>query len=428
MKLSNREKVLLIVLGIALIGFLYYSYVLTPELKEIARLKDEVKSCQIKVDSVKIQSSPNNKIFQDYKILNTKIAVESLRLFPSIMQEKIILNLEDMLDRSKLDAVNMSYSLPRLGSVNEETKKDDQEENTANDLVQQFIQKLQPQKSAPPPANTANKNNTPAADAETPYKVSKMTSNIHFKGSYYNVFSILQYVELSDKKILVRSINMKRLAGGLLEGDIALEFYAIPKMPPLDLTDKEYLSWDLYGQYGKENPFEAFAGYVEQQILDSAGMPSNGAAQPQNAMSVVYVNDFAMTVQPTSSDVPTVVLGKVRDNNNKNCVFADNPNTETVELQVLQSEGKYYYKFKTQTDSFPKNYKTDMVEFTPASPHGIRFNIVSSKRNGTSDQSGVRLTVINKTDLPMEIRVVNDDAKTPRIRFDRKIGNIIINQ
>lgn len=104
-------------------------------------------------------------------------------------------------------------------------------------------------------------------------------------------------------------------------------------------------------------------------------------------------------------------------------VYADNQNFENVEFQIVQVDKKYYYKYKTQAEAYPKDYDNDMIEFDP---HGttVNLNIISNKRNSAEDTSGINLSLINKTNLKLNVNVDYEDTKNPRVKVVNKLGSV----
>ena len=133
-----------------------------------------------------------------------------------------------------------------------------------------------------------------------------------------------------------------------------------------------------------------------------------------------------MTVKPTASDLPVIILGKGEDMETKTYIYSDEPGANEVEIQVSEAEGKYYYKYKTSYETYPKNYASEKIQFKPIG-NSISLDIMSMARNNDKDLSGLKLSVINNTKLPFIINVENDDTKTPRVKLVNQKGNVSLN-
>lgn len=416
MKLSNRERFMLIMLGVVVVMFLYYNYLIKPQFEKINALNIKTAEYSGKVNAVTQQASPDNKVYRDYKILNAKVQQQSERLFPSIVQEKIVEALNGMITASGLNVSNITFSIPGLEEVEDPLLSQRQEINVLEELTKQY------QKGSAilgnsillPESKTAEAEKE-AKEKEESVKLEEMIATLKFTGSYLDVIAFLQNIELYDKKIIVKSVSISRPQQGPLTGTIALSYYVFPK---LQVSNDPYLDWIYNNEYGKGNPFEAFPGYIGG---------SNGilTAEGERTLPMPKLRDFTMTINPIMADLPTVTLGKTIDSNGATHVYADNTNNENIELQLLQNNGKYYYKYKTQNESYPKKYDKDAVGFVPGS-NTIEMMVVSNPRTGATDKSGVNLTVINKTDLAFVITVSNDDKTNSRLKIVKQSGNVTV--
>ncbi|SHH46262.1 hypothetical protein [Tepidibacter thalassicus] len=403
MKLTKREKVMLIILGGLIIIWGYYKLILNPKLEKLNQLEREVIEERTNVEKIKIEISPNSPVYKEFKIINDKVSRSTKYLFPVINQEKIIVILDDLLAKSKLDATSISFS--EIG-VNEVDVKKSEEKNKGfliKNLVEEY--KGNRKKEISQTNNDKDKN----LEEKDKNELEKMTVTINYKCKYKNIIDFISKLEGYDKKIIINNISISSVNKSEenneneVKGSISLDFYSLPK---IHKQDEEYLKWDFNSGYGKNDPFVPYAGYSEY---------TSGKKFERN--------DFIMTVKPISSDLPTVILGRAMDKLGRSYVYADNPGFEDVEFQLIQIGKKYYYKYKTQQESYPNNYESDMIEFNP---HGttVNLNIVSNKRNSEEDNSGVNLSLINKTNLKLNVKIDYEDDKKPRVNIVNKIGNV----
>jgi len=128
MKLSKREKYLLSVLALILFLFGYYNFVLKKQIAKINALKEQETTLEAKTASIKNQNKAYKAKEEEYKILNSKILSKSEKLFPVIMQEKIIVNLDTLLKDSKLDGYSIKFTEPKLQSLQETPKENKESE------------------------------------------------------------------------------------------------------------------------------------------------------------------------------------------------------------------------------------------------------------------------------------------------------------
>ncbi len=408
MKLSIREKIMLIVLGLMLIIGGYYKFILSPQLTKLDNMKQEVIDKKAEVERVKLEISEKSPVHKNFKIINAKIKSMTKPLFPSINQEKIIVILDDMLEKSNLEGNSISFSEIDVNEIDVKKEEEKDKDYLIKNLSEEYKGNKKVKKDE---ESNENQENTDENKKET----EKMTATISYKGKYKDLIIFLEQIETYDKKILVSNISISKAKENntdeygivteenSITGSIALDFYSVPK---IHKQDEEYLKWDFDNGYGKDDPFVPFSGYSEY-----------------NKNNEVVNNDFIMTVKPISSDLPTVIMGRAMDKLGRSYVYADNQNFENVEFQIVQVDKKYYYKYKTQAEAYPKDYDNDMIEFDP---HGttVNLNIISNKRNSAEDTSGINLSLINKTNLKLNVNVDYEDTKNPRVKVVNKLGSV----
>ncbi len=418
MKLSKREKLMILILVGSIIIFSYYKFLYEPQRQRIVELQSHV----VELEKNKLQSmellSDNNSIYTDYKILNSQVAVAEKSFHPSIIQEKIILQLDGIINSTNLNVISLSFTEPEKKEIKEiEGKKEEQSlldeySNIYNDLSNEINGGKDVSKESKEDINREN---------QKIVKVDKMTVNIVFQENDYNeVMNFLTQLELQEKRIVIDNIAIQ-MEENQLSGIIALDYYSIPKIIK---EDEGYNDWYIYGNYGVEDPFTYFEGYDTNRETSSS---NNDTTYDNETTEKVdqEVFDFYMGLRSITADLPTVVIGKQNDVYGKSYIYGDNQGIEKVEFKFVKKEGNYYYSYRTQIQSLPHNYEEEMLPFTPRGEN-IVLSIMSSLRKEKSDASGVYLSLINDTDLKLIIDVDKDDPTKPRINIAKKQGNIVI--
>lgn len=426
MKLTKREKIMLIVLGALLFAFLIYNYVIKVQLNKISELEKSLLEYENKVNIARVQASPNNKIFKDFKILNTKIAGNTQSLLPGINQEKIILILEELFTQSEITATNYSFQLGAEKSLSIDEQ-----------ILEELTSKNQNEKVQP-------KTNPLLEIAKTYYKITgqkheeyqvgnnqdKLTITISFSADYSDLLEAVKSIESYENRIVMKSINISSNLTKAADqttaanpdrvgGSMVLEFYAVPKLH--SDQDAEYLKWEFENPYGKDNPFKPISGFTNQSTENGNEQASNTADQQKKTP---FYN-FILLVKPITSDLPTIVLGDATKSNRSTYVYADNQAFEDVEIQVKAEGGKYYYKYMTTNERYPIDYENKWIEFFPKN-NEIGMRILSEARKGDTDKSGVNLTVLNHTGIPFNVSIFSDDQKMPRVNILKQLGNVKI--
>ncbi|WP_315068344.1 pilus assembly protein PilO [uncultured Clostridium sp.] len=442
MRISNREKIMLYILGIIVIGFGYYQFVYSYQLNIIEDKAKKENDIEQKYNTAMntINSFESKK--SDMKMLKAKINDETQSFYPAISEEHIILELDDLLKDSGLDG-GIKFNPVVSDSVE---VKDEKNETLSESSMEKMVDEY---KNAVDGKNAnSNKDEKSAASSENSNNSSKQSNNenntnnisnsntngkntndsnasesknskkkvntvqyvkaeIDFQGNYNDLNKFLNKIENNEykRKIVVNSINIDEDTLESVKGKINIEVYAVPK---IDDDLEKYLQWDLNNVYGKSIPF------------DKGAASGNVEINRDN-------NDFEASIKSISSDMPTVTLGKVSDNGiRENSVYADSNSKEEVELVLTQDGDKYYYKYKTAKSTFPVNYDGLGTEFIPRS-NNIVLDVLSEARIDSNDSSEINLKLVNKTNKLVEVEVTGDDTADPRLTIEGD-GNISVNK
>lgn len=247
LKLTNREKKLLIVLGICMVAALVYYAVIKPQLDMVGRLQKQAEEYSIKIQRAKEKVNPANPTYKEYNELydNTQALLKTF--YPSIIQEKIILMLRDKLDAAKLIIKEMTFTEPALAEM-EPPKAEQLSQVKQTDELQALTEQLNNITKS-----VANNKAGKAATNNNPLSLEKMTVTINYEGSSYSqIYGFIKAVEQENRSIACSSLTAEAGDSGLLKGVITMDIYYIPK--PF-IQDENYLNWDIQGKYGKANPF-----------------------------------------------------------------------------------------------------------------------------------------------------------------------------
>ncbi|GLC31404.1 hypothetical protein [Clostridium omnivorum] len=390
MKISRSEKILLAIFGALLLVFAYHKFVYAKQYKSIETLRTEKKQSSDKLDNIKLTIASSAKKENDMKILNAKVHDSVDRLYPVIWQEKTLIELNDLLSKSKLEgsANTTNGDSDKKNSSSDTNSKVDNNSSAYSNLYSIVDQYNTQVLSAKKEEVQARNNNA----------YTSMKATINFKGSYDNVYSLIKNIENYSRKIYISSLSISGISNEV-SGTMSLEFLSIPKFADMD-TD--YYKWDFNNPYGKQNPFAQGNQKTSNSSIEQASKIQENA------------KDFSMSVRSVNSDLPAVMLGKYNDIERKSYIYADNNKVENIEISFIEQNGKYYYKYKTNQSAYPKQYNETGVEFKPSNSN-ISIAIFSNKRTSDADQVGVNLRVINKTSRSIDVIVSNDDTSKPRV-------------
>ncbi|MGU8463130.1 hypothetical protein [Clostridium perfringens] len=392
MKINKREKTLLFVLALGVVGFGYYKVVWDYQYN---KLKD-LKSKELKVkeeynhDVKMVDSIEPNK--EEINIFNSEIQNLTSGFYSNISQPNIILELNNLMNDANVKGT-MSFSEIKIMPVMDKQdgdssskSEDDENPNQIQGIVNDYNN------------ITDKKKNEGGKDkkSEEIYNLSQMTVSLSVNGTYDNVMKFMKSIEENPKHINILNFNLSAQTDGNVSANMNIQLVAIPK---IDASKEEFTTADE--KYGKENPFSG------------ASVVGTGTIENELENSKVK-NDFLMTVRPINSDLPTIVLGKSGDKDKKTYLNNDENSVSNIEMYISGDNGKYYYKYKVEGKSYPTKFEGNGEEFKP-NGNDINFEIFSEKRVNKDDKSGANIKIVNSSDKEVNLIINKDDEKSPRV-------------
>lgn len=425
MRLNNREKTLLIVLAIVGLLAAYYYLLLSPQLAVLSQVKERAASYKAKVEEMKAQMDPNHPIYAEYKTKQEEIIKRTAPYYPAVIQERLIAVLDDKLKGSGVDTKSVSFAINEI-ALQAATNNSNAKVPDMLALRQSFV-------------NIDGIDEALKNGQENLLRMNELTATFSAESEYQKLMNLISAFEKDKYKIILNNLNMDSAESGAINGSFTVSFISIPKL--FETGDEDYLKWPYKYNSNKSNPFSATANLnagetapapevapppapepIPETPAKPATPPPTTSTAPAPAPS--KTSDFAITLRSISSDIPTVLIGRVNDSASQSYVYADNPGFENVEVQILEKDGKLYYRYKTTSDCYPSNY-SDMTAFTPKTT-GVIIEVISSKRTGSDDKSGINLTVINKSSKKVTVSIKNDDSSRSRVKIASTSGSVTV--
>lgn len=401
MKLSKREKVLIFILIIAVIGYAAYRFLPGSNLLNLDAMKEEYNQKSTVYDTMSQNVLLKSKYEEKVQSLSDEI--NNLNVISDIQQENIIVFLNNYFANNNIDANNISFTDATVVPMSDiaapgEAKAVSTLETIMGDIDGTVSGAEESTADIGTEAGTDSEQTqtTKEEAAQKPsLTVRSMSVNVAFESTYDSMIKFVDAIQNNAVDISITNINTVSPVGDILQGTMTLNFYGVPKLESFIEDNQEWLWKDLV-PYGKNNPF----------LIDG------NATTFANAGSSF---DFYMSVKPESSDLPTVIVGKAEDKIRSTYVYADSNKMEEVEFQFKKDNDKIYYKYKTKNSTYPSD--GTWVEFAPVASDSIFIKIYSSSRNSKTDSAGVNLAVTNTTGLKVRIEVEDDDTTNPRVYF-----------
>lgn len=405
MNISKREKYLIGILAAVLICFAYYQFIYLKQVEKLNNKKAEKNQIEARYNEVMNAIANLDSLEEELKILKANVFGKSEKLYPLIMQEKIILELDTLLIDSGLSG-NIAFTPVEVAPVEKMVSPEIEKiESSLKSFVDEYNNNVTNAEEGNTEDSTSGENTSDSGSEEEVNTEGNSTTSeqlkvaINFSGTYESLKTFIASVQNYERKVVIPTITIASQSEEELSGVMNLEFHAVPKLSD---EDKDYLTWSLNNIYGKE-------------ILFSSGEASGAYAQTiEEQSSEQDLNDFVMMLKSPTSELPTVTIGKAKDDSRESYIYSDNDDIEAVEISFEEIDGSTYFKYKTTTSYYPRDNSLEGMEFVSKS-EDIVLEILSENRVGTYDNSGINLKVINNTSKNVEVIVKNDDASNPRV-------------
>ena len=433
---KNEIYTLVAVLAI-LLGVMYYSFVFNNKSSQLEAAREQRQAAVTEYNKVMDELSTLDERKGNIKELTAGIEGKTEKLYPEIIQEKIITEIDELMKKSEfkgdisfspVEVINLENLTPQVEKL--PNTSFDTYANAANKYIDEHSSKSKNKSNEDSSDNNeddsaeANENNTNSSDSSTS-DGSVVTNNssseysddsacMHFQlsinftdVSYKQLKNFKKELESYQRKITCQSLTTT-YAGGNISGVIVLECYAVPK---IGVEDNSYSKWDYSNVYGKDELFG------EGAATGAYGVSVEEATEKEKT------NDFVGMVKSSSSVQPTLTFGRANDEYCSTYIYDDNSNVIDVTLTLTEKDGKYYYKYSAGNSRYPATTMGNGEEFTPCADV-IKVSIESEARDGSTDKSGVKFKVINNTDKKVEVAINNDDSNNPRVTLESEGGSV----
>ena len=243
LKLTNRERTLLVIATICLVAVIAYYGAIKTQLDMLSKLENQAKEYSILIKDIESKVSLNNPLYEENKLLYAKTENLLKRYYPAIIQENIILLLDEKLKKTNITLISTSFSEPALDDLKPIESKQLTQASELEDLVKELYGNILP---------SNKEEESKDSILEESVKVGKMTATLSLQGSYVQIYNFLNEIELENRSIICREISMTSNINNILNCNIIMDFYSVPK--PFEQAGDE-MKWDIEGVYGKENPY-----------------------------------------------------------------------------------------------------------------------------------------------------------------------------
>lgn len=408
--MSKREKYLIGILMTLIISFGYYKLVYLKQAESLKITIEERNTLKGKYEIAieSINSLEDKK--KEVEDLSNKILKDTESLYPNILQEKIISELNQLLVESNLYG-DIAFSEIEVKSIEKlSAVGKTQEESTIQNLVDEYnkAEKSSDENSEVKEVEDENSQVEESEDENSEVEelnstegtVENLMVAIKFNGTYEEIKKFVELVEEFKRKIAITDITINTTSETILSGTMTLEYYGVPKID----NSKEDYKETLNKIYGKEELFSVGNADGSYFVLDN-----------QEEVE----EDFFLILKSITSEMNKLTIGLSKDNSSN---LTSNDSDEEVEIILNEENEKFFYKYKTLDSYYPENYEEEK-EFKPNSDK-IILNVLSESRDSASDIGKVKIKVINNTTKTIEVIIEDEDEQNPRVEIKSE-GNTV---
>ncbi len=221
---------------------------------------------------------------------------------------------------------------------------------------------------------------------------------VSYAGSYEGIKDLIDYVMAYKYRMNVSSLTMSyNSETDTFTGSVNLNAYCIAG------GGREADKVSVNVNNGVDNIFHGGSGAVAVSSFEYDA--DNGAA-------IVSNHDVNILLNNANNDTSDGII--VSSGGSDTYVTSGANQVETLVITVDSEEGKNFVTYAIGD----KSYKKEIVS------SDLKIYVESSKRVDGNDNNGVKVTVDNKTSLPVFFKVVDDDATSPRFSVGSKSGTV----
>lgn len=406
MKLSERDKKLLVILGIVAIVALPIFFIIMPLKGKIDDTKGEIATLQERYNYLSGLADQIPFFREETEKYKVQMA-EIIEKFPEgIKQENTIMFLLETERNIPISLYQVSFN--------------------ANDSV---------------PIGTVNSDLS--SHIETTQTLGKNYEGVHtqetvgFRVPYPYFKQFINYIEQWEDRLTISNLAASyTLENNEVVGSFTINQYAVL------VQGRELEEAEIDVRRGTHNIFSAneedWEDWLDEEETsmnqgevireedkesekesekESDKEPEKIEASNNNATVKGY-DCYFMLNQPRA-EADAMIVGVTNDTVNKYTIQSDKNRSRLTRFTFTEEDGKFYVTYKL-------SYRERKHEITPDGD--IVLNIYSSNRSGSSDLVESSVAVINETtNKTVQVNIINDDEKRPRITIREKTGKVVVN-
>lgn len=416
MQITDRDKKLLVILGMVIIGFLFYNFFYTPYSQKLGNLISEKQQLESKLNEIdqkiaiyNLQKSKLKEIEKDYMSISQKIPPNQDEKFSMLDLQRLaqmVGSKTSDFSFSQRQSLSVTYNNINIAKAYFYSSKQNWQLTYANFKKLLFLQKeFEPLYSVDSISLSGGNNNMVTAsfeikfygyeDALAPERKWQSFTIPYGKGDLFSG-GAGQKVEFSyTQENLKKNESAKQ-----------------PSTLKVERTDNVFLT-------NSESSLS-----LPQGNKNIASNEKSVGTKEQTQSSEEKVDftkaDFVVTVSTLYSPTTNVIIEKTQ----KGSIFGAKKKSENAYITIKKEGDKYYYKIGTQASEYPQGDKFDILNLQDSNQ--ILIVVFSTPRKYKDDDNIVTLKVTNNSDKPVKIYISGDDKQKPRVSIAPSGFNISV--
>ena len=251
MRLSNREKVLITILVI-LVGYLTYTYAPINEFFNLSLLEEEHIQKKNDYDTM-LENILSKSIFEE-KVSKLTAEINELNVVSDLQQEYVIIFLNNYLKDNNIEANDISFTESSVVTMSPFQEARNQKQLSSFEILMNDIKENSDESETNISEDALAEEASSENQAGT-LSVEQISVNINFESNYDSMLNFIDAIQNNPVDISIINISVQSLGEDLLQGNMVLNFYQVPKLDGYVETNRDWI-WNDLLQSGKTNPFK----------------------------------------------------------------------------------------------------------------------------------------------------------------------------
>jgi Tfp pilus assembly protein PilO len=220
MKLTNREKAIIIIASIVVFGLLYFRFVLMPINRELVALKADKQKKQLMIEQAKGKDIRLNAINKEIERIDKEATDKKNAVSIPVRVPEVLDELDIAAANNNLIIDNILFS-GDLAAIKGEFKETGGGGGEAQQNVEDMINSVQ---TATDSGSKPQEDTTPTSN---PAKLKELTIDFSYSGTYENLVKFLSHYEENQRLFTTDILDIK-FSADTCTGELSLKTYALP--------------------------------------------------------------------------------------------------------------------------------------------------------------------------------------------------------